>query len=84
MVGVVGSSPIAPTNLSFRITDTAHMALVQSHSRDKQRSCLSKRRYWSHVDALVMASRQQERAGAPALDTYRCGNCGGWHLTRRV
>jgi len=60
------------------------MALVQAQPSDKQRSCLVKRRYWSQVDALVMASRQQEREGVPALDTYHCGNCGGWHLTRQV
>jgi hypothetical protein len=60
------------------------MALVQSQPSNKQRSCLTKRRYWSQVDALVMASRQQEREGVPALDTYRCGTCGGWHLTRQV
>ena len=60
------------------------MALVQSQPSNKQRSCLMKRRYWSQVDALVMASRRQEREGVPALDTYRCGNCGGWHLTRQV
>jgi hypothetical protein len=33
---------------------------------------------------MVMASRQQEREGVPELGTYRCGNCGGWHLTRQV
>ena len=60
------------------------MALVQTQPSNKQRSCLMKRRYWSQVDALVMASRQQEREGVPALDTYRCSNCGGWHLTRQV
>jgi hypothetical protein len=60
------------------------MALVQSQPCDKQRSCLEKRRYWSQVDALVMASRQQERAGVPALGTYQCRNCAGWHLTRQV
>jgi hypothetical protein len=41
------------------------MALVQSQPCDKQRSCLEKRRYWSQVDALEMASRQQERKGLP-------------------
>ena len=60
------------------------MLLVQAQPSDKERSCLVKRRYWSQVDAMVMASRQQEREGVPELGTYRCGNCGGWHLTRQV
>ncbi|MFL6566407.1 MAG: hypothetical protein ACJ8G5_15835 [Burkholderiales bacterium] len=50
----------------------------------KERSCLSKRRYWSQVDALVMAARCIERRKLPALGAYRCGNCAGWHLTRQV
>jgi hypothetical protein len=50
----------------------------------KERSCLSKRRYWSQVDALVMAARCIERRKLAALGTYRCRNCAGWHLTRQV
>ena len=50
----------------------------------KERSCLSKRRYWSQVDALVMAARCIERRNLPALGAYRCRNCAGWHLTRQV
>ena len=50
----------------------------------KERSCLSKRRYWSQVDALVMAARCIERRNLPALGTYRCRNCAGWHLTRQL
>ena len=50
----------------------------------KERSCLSKRRYWSQVDALVMAARCLERRNIGALGTYRCANCAGWHLTRQV
>jgi hypothetical protein len=50
----------------------------------KERSCLSKRRYWSQVDALVMAARCIERRNVPALGAYRCRNCAGWHLTRQV
>jgi hypothetical protein len=49
-----------------------------------ERSCLSKKRYWSQVDALVMAARCIERGHAGALGTYHCGNCAGWHLTRQV
>jgi len=45
---------------------------------------LSKRRYWSQVDAMVMAARCMERRNLPALGAYRCGNCAGWHLTRQV
>ncbi len=60
------------------------MVLVQAQPSDKERSCLVKRRYWSQVDAMVMASRQQEREGVPELGTYRCANCDGWHLTRQV
>ena len=60
------------------------MVLVQAQPSDKQRSCLAKRRYWSQVDALVMAARQREREGVPELGTYPCSNCGGWHLTRQV
>jgi hypothetical protein len=50
----------------------------------KERSCLSKRRYWSKVDALVMAARCIGRGDVGALATYRCDNCAGWHLTRRL
>jgi len=60
------------------------MQTVHSLDNCKERSCLSKRRYWSQVDALVMASRCVERRGLRALGTYRCRNCGGWHLTRRA
>ena len=48
----------------------------------KERSCLSKKRYWSQVDALVMAVRCLERRNLAGLGTYRCSNCSGWHLTR--
>jgi len=50
----------------------------------KERSCLSKRRYWSQVDALVMAARCIERRRPGPLGAYRCRNCAGWHLTRQV
>jgi hypothetical protein len=50
----------------------------------KERSCLSKRRYWSQVDALVMAARCIERRNVSALGAYRCRNCAGWHLTRQI
>jgi hypothetical protein len=50
----------------------------------KERSCLSKRRYWSRTDALVMAARCIERRNVRGLDAYRCGNCAGWHLTRQL
>jgi hypothetical protein len=50
----------------------------------KERSCLSKKRYWSRVDALVMAARCVERRNPGPLGAYRCGNCAGWHLTRQV
>ena len=49
-----------------------------------ERSCLRKRRYWSQVDALVMAARCMERRDVGALAAYRCGNCAGWHLTRQA
>ena len=49
-----------------------------------ERSCLRKRRYWSQVDALVMAARCMERRNVGALAAYRCRNCAGWHLTRQV
>ena len=48
------------------------------------RSCLRKRRYWSQVDALVMAARCMERRNPGALAAYRCRNCDGWHLTRQA
>ena len=49
-----------------------------------ERSCLGKKRYWSKVDALVMAARCIERRNPGPLGTYRCSNCAGWHLTRRL
>ena len=60
------------------------MAIVHSNGKCKERSCLSKRRYWSEVDALVMASRLLGHRHAPPLGAYLCRNCGGWHLTRQV
>lgn len=57
---------------------------AHSVGKCKERSCLSKRRYWSQVDALVMASRCLERRSLPVLGTYLCRNCGGWHLTRQA
>jgi hypothetical protein len=51
----------------------------------KDRSCLSKRRYWSQVDALIMAARcMEQRRALPGLGAYRCSNCGGWHLSRQA
>ena len=55
---------------------------AQMQGADMERSCLGKKRYWSRVDAQVMASRRQERQDVPALSTYLCRNCDGWHLTR--
>jgi hypothetical protein len=49
-----------------------------------ERSCLRKRRYWSQVDALVMAARCVARGHVGPLATYRCRNCDGWHLTRQA
>jgi hypothetical protein len=49
-----------------------------------ERSCLRKRRYWSQVDALVMAARCTASRGVGPLAAYRCRNCGGWHLTRHT
>ncbi|HYF28576.1 MAG TPA: hypothetical protein VD931_22745 [Baekduia sp.] len=49
---------------------------------DKERGCLSKRAYYAEVEALVVASRRTAQ-GAPPLKTYRCPNCGLWHLTKR-
>jgi hypothetical protein len=48
-----------------------------------ERSCLNKHRYWSQVDALIMADRCIERRSLKGLAAYACCNCGGWHLTRR-
>lgn len=46
------------------------------------RQCGRKRRYETEVDALAMADRCVLR-GAPELRAYRCGLCGGWHLTKK-
>ena len=48
----------------------------------KERSCLSKRRYWSEIDALVIASRCMDQRRTLKLETYPCKNCQGWHLAR--
>jgi len=50
----------------------------------KERSCLSKRRYWSQVDALMMAARCTARRNLNGLAAYHCSNCRGWHLTRQL
>ena len=47
-----------------------------------ERSCLGKHRYWSQVDALIMAARCIAERSLPGLATYQCCNCRGWHLTR--
>ena len=60
------------------------MVAAQMQGADMERSCLCKKRYWSQVDALVMASRVRDRRDVPVLGTYRCRNCGGWHLTRQI
>lgn len=52
--------------------------------RQKERSCLSKRRYWSQIDALVIASRCMDQRRVLKLETYRCVNCHGWHLARQT
>lgn len=58
------------------------MTVLRSVGKCKERSCLSKRRYWSQTDAMVMAERRMAESNPPRLGTYLCGNCRGWHLTR--
>ena len=48
------------------------------------RSCLGKRRYWSQVDAMVMAAKCVQDRRLEGLATYHCRNCLGWHLTRSL
>lgn len=59
------------------------MTSAQAATDYKERSCLTKGRYWSQVDALVMASRCLTRRNIEWLGTYQCANCRGWHLTRQ-
>jgi hypothetical protein len=59
-------------------------AAAQMQDADMERSCLGKKRYWSQVDAMVMASRVREHRDVPELATYHCRNCDGWHLTRQL
>jgi hypothetical protein len=49
----------------------------------QERSCHLKRRYFTEVDALIMADRRAYR-GAPRLRAYECQYCGGWHLTKKL
>lgn len=49
----------------------------------QERSCHLKRRYFTEVDALVMAGKRQVY-GAPRLRAYECRFCGGWHLTKKI
>lgn len=75
--------------MSSSAADAAPQSRSQSHGEPGQpgyqeRSCLSKRRYWSQVDALIMAARCAERRNVGPLGAYRCANCAGWHLTRRL
>ena len=53
-------------------------------SLSTDRSCLGKRRYWSQVDAMVMAAKCVQDRHLEGLATYHCGNCRGWHLTRSL
>jgi hypothetical protein len=58
---------------------------AQMQDADMERSCHGKKRYWSRVDAQVMASRRQEQLVVPlVLSTYLCRNCDGWHLTSQA
>lgn len=50
-----------------------------------QRTCLSKRRYSDELAARAVGVNRLRR-GDVATDrlwTYQCGNCRGWHLTKR-
>ena len=43
-------------------------------------TCASKRRYWSEVDALIVANKRTSK-GSGKLRVYRCPTCKGWHLS---
>lgn len=52
-------------------------------TRHRTRSCLSKRRYRSHEQAVrVMHKALSQRCAA--LRVYACEHCRGWHLTHWV
>jgi hypothetical protein len=42
-----------------------------------------KRRYFTEIDALVMAAKRVA-CGAPGLRAYQCPHCSGWHLTKKI
>lgn len=47
----------------------------------RERSCISKNRYFDCYTAVAVGISQTERYGVK-LYTYRCKICNGWHLTR--
>lgn len=53
-------------------------------SRSKRRrTCLSKRKHATREDAIKARDLQNKICYPLKLNIYRCGICGGWHLTGR-
>jgi hypothetical protein len=46
-----------------------------------ERSCQRKNRYWSEVDALIVANKRIADGEEKKLRAYKCKLCGGFHLT---
>ena len=46
-----------------------------------ERGCQSKTRYWSEIDALIVANKRIADGEKKKLRAYSCAKCGGFHLT---
>lgn len=60
-----------------QLSDAAHREQAL-----RAKACESKARYASRAEAKATIAAC-ERHGSPALYTYRCPYCGGWHLTHK-
>jgi len=49
-----------------------------------ERSCQRKNRYWSEVDALIVANKRIADGEKKKLRAYKCKLCGGWHLSSKA
>lgn len=57
--------------------------MQEGTSMDPERSCRSKKVYWTRRDARHI-ERQMSRRYREQFDFYRCGFCGGYHVAHLV
>lgn len=57
------------------------IAMTAPPEKPQTLACRKKRRYPTQIDARGMGMIQQEKSGL-VIYFYRCGLCGGYHLTK--